>query len=255
MIPRIIPCLLLKGGGFVKTVRFDQPTYLGDPINIVKIFNEKDVDELVILDILASRHGTPPAFTFLEQVVSEAFMPVGYGGGVRCLEDARALFRLGLEKVILNTAAVERPELVRELAREFGSQSVVVAIDVRRNFWGTPKVVARGGTIVTSLEVVAWAKQVESHGAGEILLTAVDRDGTMSGYDLELTRSVAGSVGIPVIASGGARSIQDLKAAVVEGEASAAAAGSLFVFQMPHRAVLISYPKYGDLKALFQERE
>lgn len=247
---RVIPCLLLQDGGLVKTVKFKRPRYLGDPINAVKIFNEKEVDELVFLDIVAGRQGWEPPFDLLGQVTSECFMPLCYGGGVRSLEHMRRLFSLGIEKVALNTGAVESPELVSQAADRFGAQSVIVSIDVKRRLLGRPAVYTMGGTRSTGLDPVAWAREMERRGAGELLLTAIDRDGTMSGYDLPLIKQVVAAVRIPVVASGGAGSVRDLVAAVRQGGASAAAAGSLFVYQGPHRAVLINYPSPEELRDL-----
>lgn len=243
---RIIPCLLLRHQGLVKTVRFKEPKYLGDPINILKIFNDKEADEIVFLDITATPERKPPPFKLLEKVAGEAFMPLAYGGGIRSLAMIRTILGLGVEKVILNSYAVENPHFIREAAEVVGSQSVVVSIDVKKNWRGQAQVVTQSGQRVTALEPVAWAVEMEKQGAGELLLNAVDRDGMMQGYDLELIRRVTQAVGIPVVACGGAGSVADLAQAVRAG-AGAAAAGSLFVFQGPHRAVLISYPAPADI--------
>ena len=241
--PRVIPCRPLRKTGLVKTVQFKHPKYLGDPINIVKIFNEKEVDELVVLDITATVEGRSPSFELVEKVASEAFMPVGYGGGVRRLEDIKTIFGLGIEKVVINSHAVENPAFIRAAADFAGSQSVVVSIDVKRRMWGRYEVCTRGGKKSTGLDPVQFAKQMEESGAGELLLTSIDRDGTMKGYDLPLIQRVAEAVSIPVVACGGAATVNDLAAAIQQGGASAAGAGSMFVFQGPHRGVLISYPK------------
>lgn len=239
---RVIPCLLLKGAGLVKTIRFRDPKYIGDPINTVKIFNEKEVDEIVILDITATAEGRRPPMELLSQIVSEAFMPVGYGGGIRTLEDAQEILSLGVEKIAVNTIAEEEPEFVRRAADRFGSQSVVVSIDV-----ASDQVVTRAAKRKTGRDPVEFARLMERMGAGELLLNSVDRDGTMQGYDVDLIRRVAGAVGIPVIACGGAGKLSDFGDAVRAG-ASAVAAGSLFVFQGKHRAVLISYPGMEELR-------
>jgi cyclase len=248
---RVIPCLLLRGTGFVKTVRFRDPTYLGDPLNTLKIFNEKEVDEVIVLDIAATREGKGPNYGLIGEMASECFMPLTYGGGIRTVQEAERILQLGVEKVSLNAATVERPELITDIAQRFGSQSVVVSIDVKRKTLGGREVVTRGGTVRTGLEPVAFARHVESRGAGEVLLTSVDRDGTMSGYDLELTRQACSALTIPLVACGGAGSIADLGAAVKEGQVSAVAAGSLFVFHGPHRAVLISFPSRDELDGAF----
>lgn len=253
MIPRrVIPCLLLRHSGLVKTVQFRDPVYLGDPINIVRIFNEKEADELILLDTTATLEGRSPAFGIVEKLAGECFMPLCYGGGVRSTDDMKRLFQLGVEKVALNSMAVERPELVRTAADLFGSQSVVVSIDVRRRPFGRYEVCSRGGTQAGGRDPAEFATAMEREGAGELLVTSIDRDGTMQGYDLDLLRHVTGAVGLPVIACGGAGRLEHLVAAVRDGGASAAAAGSLFVFQGKHRAVLISYPGPAEIDAAFR---
>lgn len=247
--PRVIPTLLLKGQGLVKTVKFKDPKYLGDPINIVRIFNEKEVDELIFLDITATNESRRPPFEMLGKITSECFMPLGYGGGIRSLEDVKTLLGLGIEKVILNTAAVELPELVSEAAAYAGSQAVVVSMDVKRSLLGKYEVFTHSGTKGTGLDPVRHAQEMEKRGAGELFVNSMDRDGTMQGYDLDLIRRVAQVVGIPVIACGGAGNVQHLAEAIQSG-ASAAAAGSMFVFQGPLRGVLISYPSQEELRRL-----
>ena len=248
---RIIPCLLLRNGGLVKTVKFRDPKYLGDPINIVRILNDKEVDELVFLDITATPERRDPPFELLAQITSECFMPLCYGGGVRDLATMRTLYAMGIEKIALNTAAVESPELISGAAKEFGAQSVIVSIDVKRKFLGGYDVLTHGGRKRTGRDPIAHARAMEQAGAGEILLNSIDRDGTMTGYDLDLVRAVADAVSIPVVACGGAATLDDLARVVNEAGASAAAAGSVFVFQGPHRAVLISYPSQERIRKSF----
>lgn len=250
---RVIPCLLLSGRGLVKTRRFRSPRYVGDPINTVKIFNDKEVDELVVLDIDASKRRREPDWPLLEEMATECFAPLGYGGGLGSLDQMRRVLRLGFEKVVLNTSALRSPELLRDASRTFGAQSVVASIDVRTNWRGRPIVHSHAGARVPTTDPVAWARQLESLGAGEILLVSVDRDGMRTGYDLPLIRAVAEAVTVPVVACGGARSTDDLSAAVAHG-AAAAAAGSLFVFQGRHQAVLISFPSSAELERLFPQR-
>ena len=245
--PRVIPCLLLKNEGLVKTVKFKDPRYLGDPINIVRIFNDKEVDELIFLDITATVENRPPNFEILGKITSECFMPLGYGGGIRTLEDVRKLLAIGVEKIVLNTSAVENPSLIRAAADYAGSQAVVISIDVKKTMFGKYEVYTRGGRKATGLDPVKFAVEMEKQGAGELFLNSIDRDGTMQGYDLELVRRVADSVTVPVVACGGAGNIQHLAEAIQAG-ASAAAAGSMFVFQGPLRGVLISYPAQQELK-------
>ena len=247
---RVIPILLLRRGGLVKTVKFADAKYVGDPINAVRIFNEKEVDEICFLDIEATRSGTGPNFALLEDIASEAFMPFGYGGGVTTVEQVRRLFGLGVEKVILNTAAARTPELIEASAALAGSSSVVVSIDVHKGWLGKYGVRVAAGTEDIKKDPVTFAREAERRGAGEILLNSIDRDGTQEGYDLELIASVSHAVSIPVVAAGGAGTLAHLREAAAAG-ASAVAAGSLFVFHGKHRAVLIRYPEYRELVALF----
>ncbi len=251
---RVIPTLLLKKGGFYKGIRFKNHKYVGDPINTIKIFNEKEVDEIAILDINATPTNSKPDFKLLEQIAGEAFMPMAYGGGIRNAEDIQCIFEIGYEKVIINTAAFENPSLVSEAAKIHGSQSIVLSIDVKRDFWGRTKVVTHCGTnVIRDADVIMIAKQFVEIGVGEIIITTVDKDGTLSGYDLELIKNVAEAVTVPVIASGGAGSLNDLLSAKVLG-VSGVAVGAMFVYQGPHRAVLISYPNYTDLEILFNNK-
>jgi cyclase len=248
--PRVIPALLLKGQGLVKTVKFKDPKYLGDPINIVKIFNDKEVDELIFLDITATNEKRRPPFEMLGKITSECFMPLGYGGGIRSMEDVKTLLSLGIEKIILNTVAVENPAFVTEVAEYAGSQAVVVSMDVKKGFLGKYEVVTHSGKTGAGLDPVRHALEMEKRGAGELFVNSIDRDGTMQGYDLDLIRRVAEAVSIPVVACGGAGNIQHLAEAIQQGGASAAAAGSMFVFQGPLRGVLISYPSQAELRSV-----
>ena len=251
MIPRIIPVLLLANGGLVKTVHFDNARYIGDPINAVRIFNEKQVDELLVLDIQATREGRPPDETAIGEIVSEAFMPVGYGGGIRDLATATRLIQLGVEKVIVNTATVEDPTEVARIADRLGSSTLVASIDAKAYPNGNHQVVTHGGTRATGIDVRTHAPELAKLGAGEIFVNSIDRDGSMAGFDIDLVRSVTSQVDIPVVACGGAATTADLVAAVRDGGASAAAAGSMFVFHGRHRAVLITYPSYKTRAELF----
>lgn len=246
--PRVIPALLLKGQGLVKTVKFKEPKYLGDPINIVRIFNDKEVDELVLLDITATPENRGPQFDLLKNITSEAFIPLAYGGGIRSMDDVRKLLNIGIEKLIMNTSAVENVSLIRETANHAGSQAVVASIDVKKNFLGKYEVFTRCGQKKTGLDPVKHAIEMEKMGAGEIIINSIDRDGTMQGYDVDLVRRVADSVQVPVVACGGAGNLSHVSEVIKQGHASAAAAGSLFVFQGPLRGVLISYPTPKELK-------
>lgn len=250
--PRIIPVLLLKNNGLYKTTKFKDPKYVGDPINAIKIFNEKEVDEMVFLDIMASREGKQPNFEMLKDIASECFMPLCYGGGVKSVEMIREILNIGVEKISINSQAVKDPNLINKAANFFGSSTIVVSIDVKKNFFGKYEVFINDGQEKTSLNPVDWAKEVESRGAGELMINSIDKDGTMSGYDFNLIKSITSEVNIPVIAVGGAASTSDFVKIVKESEASAAAAGSYFVFQGKHRAVLITYPSQKELKLIFQ---
>jgi len=245
----VIPCLLVRAGQLVKTERFVAPRYVGDPVNAVRIFNDKEVDELVVLDIEARQTQRGPDFAYVAELAGEAFMPICYGGGVQKLDDFAALFRAGIEKVATTTAAVDTPELIHQAAKQFGSQSIVVGIDVRRSRRGRAEVFVEAGRRAAGIDPVGHAVAAQDLGAGEIMLTAIDREGTGDGYDLELIESVASAVEIPVIAHGGAAGTDDLGAALGAG-ASAVAAGSMFVFHGRRRAVLISYPSVDERESL-----
>ena len=249
---RVIPVLLLHNRGLVKSIRFKNYKYIGDPINAVRIFNEKEVDELCILDITATRQGRGPDQDHISEIVSEAFMPISYGGGITTLEQAERLFYSGVEKVVLNRSAVHTAELIGEIADRFGRQSVLASIDYKRGWLGGMAAYTMNGSEKAGGDPVDLAREFESHGAGEILLNSIDRDGTYEGFDLRMIEKVSSAVSIPVVACGGAGSVEDFRRAVDAG-ASAVAAGSMFVFQRPHNAVLISYPSQEILKKeLFQ---
>jgi len=256
---RVIPCLLLQGDGLVKTIQFRDPKYVGDPINAVRIFNKKEVDELIFLDIDASRkrgifgpRATGPRVDLIAKISDECFMPLSYGGGIKTVEQVRDILGTGVEKVSINTQAVDDPSFIRKAADIFGSQSIVVAIDVRRNPSGKYEVYTNGGVKPRGIDPVSHARHIEKMGAGEILINSIDRDGTMEGYDLDLIKAVSAAVSIPVIACGGAGRIEDFAPAVKAG-ASAVAAGSFFVFHGKRRAVLINYPARAELGAVLDD--
>lgn len=248
---RVMPCLLLRHGALVKTIRFQNPAYVGDPTNAIKIYNEKEVDELVVLDITATVEGRAPAFGVIEMFASECFMPVAYGGGLNRVEDVAQVFRLGIEKVVINSHALRQPAFIRELSDRFGAQAVVVSIDAKRKPGGGYEVFIHGGRQATGMDPRAFAVQMSEHGAGEIFLNSIDRDGTMEGYDLELIRSVTAAVDVPVIACGGAGRVADFGRAVKEGGAAAVAAGSMVVYFGRNRAVLINFPSQRELRRTF----
>jgi len=249
--PRVIPCLLVHKKGLVKTVQFAAPKYVGDPINAVKIFNEKEVDEIVVLDIDATANGAEPDYEMIRNVAAECRMPLCYGGGVRTLEQAVRIIKLGVEKVALSAAAVADPALVSAIARHVGSQSVVVVLDVKRDpRTNRPEVFTHNGTRNTRRDPAAFAAELESLGVGEITLNSIDRDGVMKGYDVELVQAVRGAVNVPMTVLGGAGTLKDIGSLVERFGIIGAAAGSLFVFKGVFKAVLINYPSRADKLAL-----
>lgn len=244
--PRIIPTLLIDDRDLIKTVQFGKRTYLGDPVNAVKIFNRKGIDELSILDIGATRNNREPDYELLKDIASEAFMPLSCGGGIKTLEQIHELLVIGYEKVVLNTALVRTPELITKAAEQYGSQSIVASIDAKRSGNGYRCFIS-DGTEESKWNPVDLAIEAERLGAGEIVINSIDNDGMMKGYDLELVRSVSDSVNIPVIAIGGAGGIGDLKRVLENGHAHAAAGGSMFVYYGRLKAVLITAPSEEEL--------
>jgi imidazole glycerol-phosphate synthase subunit HisF len=237
---RIIPTLLLMNESLVKTTQFKKYTYVGDPCNTVRIFNELEVDELVFLDINASKQGRGPNLKLLKEIANECFMPLAYGGGISCLDDAKRVFDVGFEKVILNTYAIRNSELISEIAKQYGNQAVMISIDIKKDFFGRKKIYSNGGRKQFKLNPVDWCKNVEKLGAGEILLTSIDNEGTWSGFDLDLIKLCVDSVSIPVIAHGGAGSVNHVKQAIKTAGASAVALGSMVVFQKKNMGVLVN---------------
>jgi cyclase len=245
--------LLLHDGLLVKTERFKKPRYVGDPVNAVRIFNEKEVDELVVLDMDPCRTGAALRMDLIEEIAGEAFMPVAYGGGIDTVDKARALVSLGIEKVVINSAWFTRPNLIAEMASTLGSQAVVGSVDVKSRRRSL-EVFTHGGKGPTGLTPVAAAVQLAAAGAGELFLNSIDRDGTMRGFDVQTIREVADAIPVPLLACGGAGGVQDLEAALRAG-ASAVAAGSMFVFHGRHRAVLITYPGRGEIAEIMERIE
>jgi imidazole glycerol-phosphate synthase subunit HisF len=250
--PRVIPALLLKDKGLVKTVRFnkEKASYIGDPLNAVKIFNDKYADELIFLDITASRNRKRIDTELVRKIGEECNMPFGVGGGIRNLEDIRELLNAGAEKVVINTYAAENPVFIKQASEKFGSSAIVVCVDVKKNFTGQSKIYIYGGDKSTKYEVESYVKMMDKMGCGEIILNSIDLDGTMAGYDLDMIKKISLAVSVPVIALGGAGSTKHFCEAVSNG-ASAVAAGSLFVFHGKQRAVLISFPTQKELRELF----
>lgn len=241
--PRIIPCLLVHKGGLVKTIGFGSPKYVGDPLNAVRIFNEKEVDELAVLDIDASRQGREPDYSLIANLALECRMPLCYGGGVKTVEQFERIISLGVEKVAISSGAIERPELISQAAARVGSQSVVVVLDVKKTgLLRRPELVTLNATHKTGLAPEEFARRVQALGAGEIILNSVDRDGEMKGYDLDLVQQVRAATTLPLTVLGGAGSLDDMRELIRRYRVIGAAAGSLFVFKGKYRAVLINYP-------------
>lgn len=248
---RVIPCLLLGNNGLVKTTKFRDPAYIGDPINAVRIFNDKEVDEIIFLDITRTPENGKPDFRMIEEISNECFIPFCYGGGIRDIETMKAIFKLGAEKISLNTAAFENPELVRKAADIFGSQSIVISIDVLKSWTGQSQVVTNCGKKATGVNPVDYAVMMQKAGAGELLVNSINKDGTQTGYDLELLKEITKHVNIPVIGCGGAGKLEHLKEAVDYSRVSGVAAGSLFIYFGNKKGVLINYPERPTLEKLF----
>ncbi len=250
---RVIPTLLLRNGGLVKGRQFKNHKYVGDPINAVNIFNEKEVDELVFLDISATANKREPNFDLISDIASEAFMPFSYGGGISKMSHIEKLFNLGVEKTVINSAAFYNPELIRKASQLAGSQSIVVSMDVKKNLFGKYEVMVANGSRRTKLKPLEYAKKMQKLGAGELIVNAIDREGTAKGYDIELLEEISNNVDIPVVALGGAGKLSDFAEVISKTHVSAVAAGDLFVFHGKHRAVLITYPEYSELEQLFSK--
>lgn len=250
-LPRVIPVLLLRNKGLVKTLKFKEHKYIGDPINAVKILNEKEVDELCFLDIDASKDNREPSYDYLKEIASECFMPLSYGGAVSSLDQIRRLIQSGIEKIVINTQALEDPAFVKAATQSFGSSTIVGAIDIKKNFWGNYHVYSHVKRTTLPIEPIAHAEALQELGVGEIFVNNVDHDGMMDGYDWDVISKITRAIDIPLIACGGCSSIDDINRVINEGGASAAAAGSFFVFHGKHKAVLITYPEYATLKKIF----
>lgn len=251
--PRIIPCLLLHNKALVKTIRFSEPKYVGDPINTVRIFNEKEVDEIIIADIDASISGLEPDYEIIAKLASECRMPLCYAGGITKLEQVEHIISLGVEKVAIGSAAIQFPELITESASRVGSQSIVVVLDVKKNgLMGSYELFTHNGRRPTGLNPVAFARIAESLGAGEIIINSIDRDGVMIGYDLSLIDMIRDAINLPLSVLGGAGNFADLESLICRYGLVGAAAGSLFIFKGKYRAVLIQYPTSEEKEALFQ---
>jgi cyclase len=251
--PRIIPCLLVKNKGLVKTVNFKSPKYLGDPINAVRIFNEKQVDELIILDIDATLENRGPDFKIIEYWASQCRMPLCYGGGIKTLEEAKTIFGLGVEKVALSSAAIINPTLVTKIADKVGSQSVIVVIDVKKKKNNSYEIFTHNSEIATGLNPVTFVKQMQDYGVGEIVINSIDNDGVMKGYDFNLIDQIRNAISVPITVLGGAGKLNDIVELINRYKIIGASAGSLFVFKGIYKAVLINYPSPLEKKKLISE--
>ncbi len=253
LLPRLIPCLLIHRGGLVKTVRFKEPKYVGDPLNAVRIFNEKQVDELIIADIDASREGREPNYKLIGELASECRMPICYTGGIKTPEQVEKIIRLGVEKVGISSAAVTNPNLIAESASRVGNQSIIAVIDVKKTglIKKTYEIFIHNATVNTKINPFQFAKQAQDLGAGEILVNAIDQDGMLQGYDIELIEGIRISVDTPITVLGGAGSLDDMKTLVDRFGIIGAAAGSLFVFKGRYKAVLIQYPDESAKQVIF----
>jgi cyclase len=250
--PRIIPSLLIQDKGLVKTVNFKSPKYVGDPINAVKIFNEKEVDELVVFDIDATVHGNEPNYSLIERLANQSMMPLCYGGGVKTVEQAQRIFSLGIEKIALSSAVLHNPKLITDISDRVGAQSVIVVLDVKKKMLGGYEVYTHNGKKATSINPFKFAEEAQKLGAGEIVINSIDRDGTMKGYDLDLIGKVREKITVPMTVLGGAGSLDDIEKVIEKHGVIGVAAGSLFVFKGPYKAVLINYPSQLEKNNIFK---
>lgn len=250
---RIIPCLLLKNASLVKTKKFKEYNYIGDPVNTVRIFNELEVDELMFLDIFASKENRNINFDILKDIANECFMPLSYGGNIKSLDDVKKVFKIGFEKVVINSNAFGNLKLIEDIAKYFGNQSIVGSIDIKKTFLDANKIYSHHGKIKQKEDVITWAKKLEEAGAGELLVTSIDKEGSWEGYDIELLRSITDSVDIPVIANGGAGSIADIGDVVKKANVSACAVGSMVVYQKKDMGVLVNFPDRNSLRKILDD--
>ena len=251
--PRIIPCLLVKNKGLVKTVKFKDGKYLGDPINAVRIFNEKEADELMVIDIDATYNNNEPNYKMIENLASECRMPLCYGGGIKTLEQAQKIFSLGVEKIAISSAAIQNPSIISDIASKVGSQSVVVVLDVKKKMFGGYDMYTHNGKKNININPVDFATKMENEGAGEIVINSIDNDGVMKGYDIDLIDKIRNSISLPLTVLGGAGDLEDIGELIQKYGIIGAAAGSLFVFKGKYKAVLINYPNWEEKDKLINQ--
>lgn len=252
LAPRIIPCLLVHNKGLVKTVKFKDSKYIGDPINAVKIFNEKESDELIVLDIDATVENREPDYKMIENLATECRMPLCYGGGIKTVEQATRIFNLGVEKIALSSSAIENPELVANIAKKVGNQSVAVVIDVKKKMFGGYDIYTHNGTKKTKVDLEKFIYELQSLGVGEIVINSIDNDGIMKGYDLSLIEKIKPLIDVPMTVLGGAGSLDDIEKLIRKFGIIGCSAGSLFVFKGKYKAVLINYPKNEEKEKLIR---
>ena len=250
--PRIIPSLLIHENGLVKTVNFKNPKYVGDPINAVKIFNEKAVDELAIFDIDATVLGKEPNYSLIERLASQSMMPLCYGGGVKTIEQAQRIFSLGIEKIALSSSVIQNPKLITDISERVGSQSVIVVLDIKKKLLGGYEVYTHNGKKATGINPFKFVEEAQKLGAGEIVINSIDKDGVMKGYDLDLIGKVREKITLPMTVLGGAGSLSDIEKVIETHGVIGVAAGSLFVFKGPYKAVLINYPTQLEKNKIFK---
>ncbi len=253
LYPRIIPCLLVHNKGLVKTVKFKDPKYVGDPINAVKIFNEKEVDELIVFDIDATVENREPDYKMIENLATECRMPLCYGGGIKTVEQAEKIFSLGVEKIAISSAVVENPRIVKEIADKVGTQSMVVVLDVKKKMFGSYEIVINNGKKKTGIDPVKFVQELEELGIGEIVINSIENDGVMKGYDFNIIDKVKEVVTVPMTVLGGVGSLHDIGEVIKKHGIIGVAAGSLFVFKGKYKAVLINYPIHVEKEKLINE--
>ncbi|MBM7419185.1 MULTISPECIES: AglZ/HisF2 family acetamidino modification protein [Chryseobacterium] len=251
--PRIIPSLLIQDNGLVKTVNFKNPKYVGDPINAVKIFNEKEVDELAIFDIDATTKGLEPNYSLIERIANQSRMPLCYGGGVKTVEQAQKIFGLGIEKIALSSSVLQNPDLITQIADRVGAQSVIVVLDVKKKLLGGYEVYTHNGKKSTGINPFKFIEQAQELGAGEIVINSIDQDGVMKGYDMSLIEKAREKTSLPMTVLGGAGSLEDIKKVIDKHKIIGVAAGSLFVFKGKYKAVLINYPTKDEKENLLRK--
>ncbi|MGE6397491.1 AglZ/HisF2 family acetamidino modification protein [Chryseobacterium scophthalmum] len=251
--PRIIPSLLIQDNGLVKTVNFKNPKYVGDPINAVKIFNEKEVDELAIFDIDATTKGLEPNYSLIERIANQSRMPLCYGGGVKTVEQAQKIFGLGIEKIALSSSVLQNPDLIKQIADRVGAQSVIVVLDVKKKLLGGYEVYTHNGKKSTGINPFKFIEQAQELGAGEIVINSIDQDGVMKGYDMSLIEKAREKTSLPMTVLGGAGSLEDIKKVIDKHKIIGVAAGSLFVFKGKYKAVLINYPTKDEKENLLRK--